>query len=180
MNTDQIKKTLDDTQEFLDGLGKFIDENFLIEGKTIVAWRKYFKIEMPSKDEDITFHTLVGLSREIIEKYQKAAYFRDKQTIQLTVLEQSKFDTYHKEYQKVRTETEAKFNKPLAAESCKVHATLATMELEAALSTQKVVRDFWAKTCDTLTELRKLVEILGYALSADAKAQRDFVIKTEQ
>jgi len=179
VDTEQIKKTLDDSKEFLDGLSKFIDENFLIEGKTLVAWRKHFKVELPKKDEDITFHTLISISKDIIEKYQQAAYFRDKQTIQLTILEQSKFDTYHKEYQKVRTETEAKFNKPLAAESCKVHATLATMELEAALSTQKVVRDFWAKTCDTLTETRKLVEIIGFALAGDAKAQRDFVVKGE-
>jgi len=179
MDLVQIQKTQDETQEFLDGLSSFIDEKFLVEGKTLVAWRKYFKIELPKKDEDITFHTIINLSSKIIKLYQEAAYFRDKQTIQLTVLEQSKFDTYHREYQKVRTETEAKYQKPLAAESCKVHATLATMELEAALSTQKTVRDFWTKTCDTLTEMRKLVELMSFALSSDARAQRELVVRGE-
>lgn len=174
---EQIQKTLEDSQEFLNGLSKFIDEKFLVEGKTLSAWKKHFRVQMPEKDSDINFHTLIALSSEIMDKYQRAAYFRDKQNIQLVVLEQSKFDTYHKEYQRVRTETEEKFNKPLAAESCKVAATLATMELEAALSTQRVIRDFWVKTCETLTEMRKLIETMSFSLSSDAKVQREINIK---
>ena len=65
----------------------------------------------------------------------------------------------------------------LAAESCKVAATLAVGDLENAISNQKVIHSFWVKTCDTLTEMRKLLELVGYALAGDARVQRDIVIR---
>jgi hypothetical protein len=98
----------------------------------------------------------------------------------MTILEQAKFEKYHTAYQAARSRTEKEFGKPLAAESCKVEATLATKHLEDAIANQKVIKDFWNKTCETLTELRKLVEVMGYALSGDAKVSRDFVVRTRE
>lgn len=170
----RIKKRQQEIAEFLKELNIFVQENVIIEGSTILEWRKYFKVEIPN---EITFVTLIDLSREIAEKFQRAAYLRDKEVIQFSLLEQQKFDTYHKAYNDVRVQTQQETGKPLAAESCKIHATLAANKDEYAIATQKVIKDFWVKTCDSLTELRKLVELMGYALSADARVQRDFVVR---
>jgi hypothetical protein len=120
---------------------------------------------------------IVDLASQIFKLYQTASYFRDKQTIQMAVLEQTKSDKYNTAYNTARTENEIKFGKPLAADSCKVAATLEVKELEGAIANQKVVRDFWKKTCDTLSELRKLVELMGYALSSDSRVNKDMVVK---
>jgi len=175
----RISKKLKDTTEFLNELGGYLDENFKIAGVTgkghsVEEWKSHFLVEIP---DEVTFPVLVKLASEVFEKYQRAAYFRDKQTIQMSIMEQTHKEKHYSAYQTARNENEQKFGKPLAAESCKVSAALATKELDDAISNQKVVRDFWNKTCDTLTELRKLLELMGYALSGDARINRDFVVK---
>jgi len=175
----KIVKKLNDTSEFLEKLGVYLDENFKIagltgEGYSIEEWKIHFLVKIP---DEVTFPVLVKLAAEVFEKYQRAAYFRDKQTIQMSIMEQTKSEKFNGAYQNARHENEQKFGKPLAAESCKIAATLATKELDDAISNQKVVRDFWNKTCDTLTELRKLLELMGYALSGDARINRDFIVK---
>lgn len=183
-DTENIKGRLEDTQEFLSELNGYLDENFKIIGRSgkgysIDTWREHFVVKIPPTEE-ITFPTLIQLSAEIFKKYQEAAFYRDKQGVQMTVLEQSKFEKYHTAYQSARNRTEKAFGKPLAAESCKVEATLATKHLEDAIANQKVIKDFWNKTCETLTELRKLIEIMSYSLSGDAKVSRDFVVRTNR
>jgi hypothetical protein len=171
---DKIAKRLTETQDFCFQVSDHLKEGFLIEGKTMTAWKKYFRIEIP---EEINFSTLVSLAQEIMTKYQRAAFFRDSQQVTLTIMEQGKAEKYHEEFQYARTSHQQEFGKPLAAESCKVAATLAVKDLESAISNQKVVHTFWVKTCDTLTEMRKLIELCGYALSGDARVQKDFVVR---
>lgn len=175
----RIAKKLKDTSEFLNELGQYIDDNFKIAGVTgrghsVEEWKEYFLIDIP---DEITFPVLIDLAAQVFEKYQRAAYFRDKQSIQMSILEQTKAEKHDDAYQEARHRNEEKFGKPLAAESCKVAARLATKGLEDAISNQRVIRDFWNKTCDTLTELRKLLELMGYALSGDARINRDFVVR---
>jgi hypothetical protein len=140
----------------------------------IEQWKEYFLIKIP---DEINFSTVIEVASQIFEKYQRAAYFRDKQTVQMSILEQAKVEKYHTAYQAARNKNEREFGKPLAAESCKTAANLATLDLEDAISNQRVIRDFWNKTCDTLTELRKLLELMARALSGDAYISRDFVVK---
>ena len=169
-----IAKKLRETQEFCITVEKHISDNFLVEGKTMKEWKTYFKIDIP---EEIVFPTVIKLGQEIWMKYQRAAYFRDSQQVQLAIMEQAKSDKYNNEYNSVRTDTQAKTGKPLAAESCKIAATLAVSDLDSAISNQRVIHNFWVKTCDTLTELRKLLELIGYALSGDARIHRDMTIR---
>lgn len=174
---EQIARKLQDTQEFCNIIKDHLGQNFLVEGKTMVEWKKYFKIAIP---EEISFATIVNLGQEIWMKYQRAAYFRDAQQVQLAIMEQSKSDRYNTTYNNLRADTQQKTGKPLAAESCKIAATLAVQELDNAISNQRVIHTFWVKTCDTLTELRKLLELMGYALSGDARAQKDFVVRGDK
>lgn len=174
-----IAVKLKDTQKFLEKLSTYLDDNFKICGVTgigysIEEWKVHFHVDIP---DEITFPVLVNLAAEVFDKYQQAVYFRDKQMVQMSILEQTKAEKFHQSYQDARLTNEQKFGKPLAAESCKVSATLATKDLEDAVSNQKVTKDFWHKTCETLTELRKLLELMGYALSSDARVNRDFVVR---
>lgn len=174
---EKVKEILNTSQEFLNELETHILKDILIgdntEKKTIRQWKEYFKIVLP---EDINFLTLVNVTKEIFKKYQKAAYFRDKENIEASVLEQSRNDTYRDSYKKILDKSIADFGKPLSAESCKNEAFLSVKGLEDIIATQKVIKDFWNKTCDTLTELRKLIEIMSYALSADSRVGKDFVV----
>lgn len=175
----RISKKLKDTNDFLSELGSYLDDNFRLTGSsgkqfTVEDWKKFFHIKIP---DEINFMTVISVASDIFDKYQKASYFRDKQIIQMSILEQAKSDKYHKAYQHARTENEKKFNKPLAAESCKTAALLEVKELEDAIANQKVIKDFWNKTCDTLTELRKLLEIICRALSGDSYVQKDTIVK---
>jgi len=173
-STEKIAQKLKETQDFCSAVENHLKDNFLIEGKTMAEWKKYFKIAIPN---DISFSTVVDLSQEIWMKYQRSAFFRDSQQVQLAIMEQSKSDKYNTTYNDIRADTQRKTGKPLAAESCKIAATLEVKDLDSAISNQKVIHTFWVKTCDTLTELRKLLELMGYALSGDARIQRDVIIK---
>lgn len=171
---DQLAKKLKDTQEFRNKVEDHLSENFLIEGKTMSAWKKYFYIDIP---DNLDFHAIIGIAADIWSKYQRAAHYRDSQQVQLAIMEQTKADKYNTEYNTIRSQTQQETGKPLAADSCKIHATLAVKDLDNAISNQKVVHTFWVKTCDTLTELRKLLEIIGYAVGADIRVQKEFNIK---
>jgi hypothetical protein len=173
-NDELIQKKLNDAQEFNKNINSYLDKNFLIDGKTMRQWKKELHINIP---EDINFASLVNICRDISIKYQRAAYYRDAQQVHLSVLEEAKSDKYNTEYNLVRSDTQAKTGKALAAESCKVAATLAVKDLESAIANQRIIHTFWCKTCDTLTEVRKLVDTIGYGLSGDARIQRDMVIK---
>jgi len=172
----KLAEQLKETQEFCHILKGYLHENFIIEGKTMIEWKKQFKITIP---EDINFMSLVDMASDIMIKYQHAAYYRDSQQVQLTIMEQTKLEKYHTEYNHARAENEKKFGKPLAAESCKAAASFAIQALETSISNQKVIHSFWHKTCDTLTEMRKLVELMCYAISGDARVQKDLNIRGE-
>lgn len=176
-STQEIAQKLKETQEFCSIVKDHLNKNFLVEGKTMAEWKTYFAVKIP---EDITFQTIVNLGQEIWMKFQRAAYFRDSQQVQLAIMEQTKSDKYNTTYNDLRARTQQETGKPLAAESCKIAATLAVKELDSAISNQRVIHTFWVKTCDTLVELRKLLELMGYALSGDARIQRDFVIKGDR
>lgn len=171
---DKLAERLDAVQEFSASFQEFIGKNFLIEGRTMESWKKHFHIDIPA---DINFQTVIRLSSELFTKYQRAAYYRDKQVVQLSILEQVRADRYHTAYATARQDHEKKHGKTLAADSCKVAASLAVQDIENAITNQRVIKDFWVKTADVLTELRKLVETLGYALSGEARIHRDMVIR---
>ena len=166
---EQLKEEQKETMEFLGGLSKHIETNFVVEGKTLAEWKREFFIKLPDPD-NITFPIIVATAADIVYKYQKAAYFRDKQNIECGILKQNKIDSFNIAFQNAKLEAEKKFNKSPAAEKCRVEATLAIKHLEDAIATQEVIRGFWVKTCETLVEMRKLVESIGYALGADAVA----------
>lgn len=166
-----ITKQFNASQDFNKQLSSYLDKNLKFGDKSPKEWKQYFYVKLPSR---IEFANLVEISAELFNKYQQASSFRDKETMQLTILEQSRIDKFHTAYQSVRDDHEKKFNKALAAKSCEVSANLAVKDLEDAISNQKVAKDFWKTTCDCLTELRKLLEMMGYALSNDARVSRDF------
>lgn len=168
---ESIAKQFNNAQDFNGQLSSYLNDNLKFGDKSPKEWKQYFFVRLP---DNIDFPNLVDIAAEIFDKYQRAASLRDKETMQLTILEQSRIDKYHTAYQGARDEHEKKFNKGLAAKSCEVAANLAVKDLEDAISNQKVAKDFWKTTCDCLTELRKLLEMMGYALSNDARVDRAF------
>lgn len=167
----RISQKVKDAQEFNNVLSQHLKDNLRFNGKSAQEWKKYFKVNIPDEVNPIT---LVELNKELFRKYQEAAAYRDQQNIQLTILSQSKTDKYNAAFHKARMDHQKEYKKNLSAESCKVVATLAIKDIEDAISNQSIAKDFWKSTCDTLTELRKLLEAMGYALSADARLNNNF------
>jgi hypothetical protein len=169
----EIEDRLNEVKEFLEKINEHVENTFLIEGKTLKKWKKEMKITFP---EDINFMTLMELSKDIAKKFQIAAYHRDRQTVYSNVLEQTKVEKYNKAYQEAQNLSRQQYGKNLAADSCKIAALFEIQDLENVINAQRIIKEFWAKTCETLTEMRKHVEIIGYSLSADSRIQRDFVV----
>lgn len=177
-NFKDIKERFKNTETFLNEFNKSIDSSFKIKGGdknlSIKEWRRYFYIKVPI---DVSFQGLIDTSVSLMRKYQEACNYRDQSLAQLSVFEQIKDEKYHSAFQEARRENERKFNKPLAAESCKTAAKLAIQELEDPLVYQKAIKDFWDKTCSMLIEVRKLIELMLRALSGDSYLQREINIK---
>jgi hypothetical protein len=170
----EFEERLTETKEFLDKVNEHIEKTFLIDGKTLREWRREMKVKFP---KDINFISVMELSKEIANKFQIAAFHRDKQTVYSNVLEQTKIEKYNKAYQQAQEASRKEYGKNLAAESCKTAALFEIQDLENVINAQRVIKEFWAKTCDTLVELRKHAEILGRSLSGDSYIQKDFVVK---
>lgn len=174
---EKIAASVEDAHQFNRELGEFLYKNFVINDRTIPEWKRHFHIEIP---EEVNFPIIIKKSAEIARKYQEATFFRERQMVQLAILEQAQADKFNTVYTEVRESHQREFGKPLAAESCKAAATLAIKDIENAISNQRVVSDFWNKTCLALIEMRKHLELMGHALAAEARAGRDFVFKGEE
>lgn len=173
VNEQEITTRIEEIKEFTDKINQHIESTFIIDGKTLKEWKRDLKVKFP---EDINFHTIVELAKDIAKKFQVASYYRDRQTVYSNVLEQNKTEKYNRAYQWAQEKSRAEFGKNLAADSCKIAASIEIQDLENVINAQRVVKEFWVKSCDTLTEMRKLTELIGYALSADSRIQRDVVI----
>jgi hypothetical protein len=173
LDEEEVLQRIEDIQEFTSKLNDHIETTFRIDNKTLKQWKSELKIKFP---EDINFHTIIELSKDIAKKFQIASYYRDRQTVYSNVLEQTKTEKYNKAYQTAQDSSRKDFGKNLAADSCKIAASIEIQDLENVINTQRVVKEFWIKTCDTLSEMRKHVEIISYALSADSRIQRDVVV----
>jgi hypothetical protein len=174
MNHEETKAKMREAQELRETVAKYANENVLFEGRTLSQWRRDFWVKIP---EDITFPVVAKTAALLAAKYQHAAFYRDTQNISLTILEQTQKDKYNQVYHSVRTEHFKETGKVLGVDSCKVAAQLAVKDVEDAISNQKIIKDFWTKTCETLTETRKLLESAGRALAGDSYLSRDLVIK---
>jgi hypothetical protein len=177
MDTTHIIQETIEAQEFNKNLRDYLLHNFTAEGKTLTEWKRYFYITIP---DDINFPIIIKLSQEIAIKYQIAARLRDEFSVQLAIQTQDRDTRYHSAYHEARAGHEAQFNKNLAADSCKSAALVAIHGLETAISHQRIIKEFWSDTCKTLTETRKLVEIMGRALAGDSYVHKDMVIKGVQ
>jgi len=174
-NLEEIEQKVEDSKDFLKQVKRFVDKNFIINGKTFDEWEEYFKVKIPN---NIDFTVLVHLATEVGNKFQEAAYFRDQQMVKLAILDQERSDRMIKAYNKVRLQHQEEYNKNLSAKSCEMAASLHVKSLDDAMVIQKAVKEFWTKTCVTLTETRKILEVIGYALGADVRAQKDFKVTT--
>jgi hypothetical protein len=170
----KLAEKIQGAREFCDGLEKHLKANLLIEGKTIIEWRNHFRVKFTP---DMTFADIVALAADIADKYQEAGRMRDMHNFQLSILEQTKTDKYNEAYTGIQKEYEDKHKKRLAAEKCKVAAQMAVTSFDNAIATQKMVHSFWVGICNGLVELRKLLEIIGRSLGADARVGRDFVVR---
>lgn len=176
-NLRDISNSLEQAEEFNHRLGEFLDKNLLINNKNLRHWRRHFHVQIP---EEVNFGVIIAKGAEISRKYQEAAFYRDRENIQLAILEQSRVDKYNTAYNAVRREHQEKYGKRLAAESCKTAALLEVKDIEDAISNQKVMSEFWGKTCAILTETRKHLELMGHALSAEVRVGRDFIYKADK
>ena len=174
---EEIATSVEEAHQFNRKLGEFLYKSFVINDRTIPSWKKHFHVDIP---EDMSFALIIKKSSEVSRKYQEATFFRERQMIQLAILEQTKTNKFHVAYNDAREGHQKEFGKNLAADSCKVVASLAIKDIEEAIANQKVVSDFWNKTCASLIETRKHLELIGRALSGEAMAGRDFVFKGEQ
>lgn len=173
-DVEKITTQLKNAQEFNHILSEYLNDNLKFGQKSPKEWKEYFYVKIP---DEINFHTIVSLSRELFIKYQKAAALRDKETLQLTILEQSKDDKFNEAFQKAQDDHRSKYNKSLAAASCEIEGLLAIKDIQDAIANQKIARDFWVNTCKTLDTLRKLLESIGYALANDVRVNKDFNIR---
>jgi len=168
-------KNLEEAVNVLAKVDGHLDGVFKIEGKTRKQWRNQLRVDFP--EDEITFADLIKLGAKIANNYQIAARHRDHQTLTIDTLSRTRFDTYNREYKAILDDYIEKTGKALAQKSCEVKANAAVRELDSAIGTVKTIRDFWAKTCDTLVEARKSLEVVAHALSGDARIGRDFVVK---
>jgi hypothetical protein len=173
VDEEEVQKRIEEVKEFTDRVNEHIENTFIIDGKTLKEWKTALKVTFP---EDINFHTVIELSKTIAKKFQIASYYRDRQMVYSNVLEQTKTEKYNKAYQVAQDTSRKEYGKNLAADSCKIAASIEIQDLENVINAQKVIKEFWIKSCDTLTELRKHIEIISYALSADSRIQRDLVV----
>jgi hypothetical protein len=175
MNYKKIQEELSEALEMLEELDKHLDKNFMFEGKTRRQWRRELLIEIP---EDPTFRDIVRLSAKLATNYQLAAFHRDNQTLTIDVLSRTRDKVFEREYQRILDEYMQETGKRLAAESCRMKACVQVEELDSAINAKKILKEFWAKTCEELGKTRKSLETIAMALGSESKIQREFVVKT--
>lgn len=173
----KVEKKLKETQELTKSIDHLVRKQIVFDGHTLDEWRRVLKVDIPS---NIDVPTLIQLSIDIGKKYQTASFYRERQNFSVSILEQERAEKWKQAYDNTRAKHQQEFNKPLAAKSCEVAADLTVKEFDDAVNLQKTIQDFWNRRVSTLSELRKIVEIMSYSIGADARMQRDVNIYTKE
>ena len=175
MEDEKIVSDLEAACKAIGSLEAHLDSTFKIDGKTRKEWRVKLHVAFP--ETEMTFADVIRLGSKIANNYQVAAHYRDKQTLTIDALGRAKQDKYNESYQEILDTYVAKTGKALAQKSCEVKASVSVKDIDGAISTLKVTRDFWQKTCDTLHEARRTLEIISRAMAGESMVGRDFVVK---
>ena len=142
-------------------------ENFMIDGKSMSEWSKYFKVHVP---RDLNPGTAQHLSMTLMTLYQEASDYKTSAEARLMAMTSVTKALTRDKYTALLVEYKATDRKIPAASTLTTESESAYGKELDSLIHIEVELIFWKGIINSLQESRKHVETATWNLSVEAKA----------
>jgi hypothetical protein len=130
-------------------------KSYLIAGKTIETWEKYFKVTIPT---DLDPSTCKTMDLQLMKLHEEAMFHMATADAVQQALKKGSESQYLARFEALVREYQSA-NKKLPANATLDSLTKLNLDdVEAALAAAKIAQDFWESMINHITFCRKLIE----------------------
>jgi len=166
---DQLLGYLTHDKAVNDIFGDSFERQYLIYGKSPRSWRKYFQIVVPETPDVAQCKALAGKRAALI---QEAMFYYAASEAQLAALSSGESKEYSTAFNKLVAEYKGAGRSLPAAKTLEAIAGANIMDIRGAIANAKIIKDFWKRMIEGLTEVRKDIELATWNNSTQAKQEQ--------
>jgi len=152
-----MKRTIDG-KHVSEMFGEAINKQYLINGKSMQAWKMQFSLRIPENPDPAQCKRLAS---QLAALFHEATFYFSLAEAQLDALQSGEFHEFTATFQQMVTDYQIKHpGKSLPAQ--KTLETLAhgrMLDVKGAINNTKISKNFWKRILESLTEVRKNLEI---------------------
>jgi len=135
--------------------GDAFRKQYLIGDKTPEQWERYFKISLPETPTPPEVISAVG---KLASLYQEASFLYAVAEAQVDALSSGESREYTASFNRLVTEYREADRSLPANKTLECMAKNEMLDMTGARDNAKIIKNFWKRTLEQLTELRKLME----------------------
>lgn len=142
------------------------ENEFLLNGKTLSAWRQHFKVQIPN---NCSLSELRQVAIKLYNVYQEASFFYAEAQAQLSAIQTGGEKLFREAHHKHYTEYKTSGAKLPAADTLRREAEFDIGDVKDAEAQAAVTKNFWKEIVEGLNNQRRLVEQISISLSVESK-----------
>jgi hypothetical protein len=135
--------------------GKIFETEYPIAGKTAVEWRSHFTIKFPPNPDPAQCKALAA---KLAAKYQEANFLFAMTEAQLDVLQEEASNQFSSSFNQLILTYKESGKKQPGVEVLKHHTKGMTADIDGTTVNVRIVKMFWKRILDGLSEVRKHIE----------------------
>jgi len=149
--------------------GDAFERQYIIYGKSPREWRRYFKVNIPeTADTEQCKHVALKL----IDLNQEVSFLFAAAEAQLDALTSGESEEYTARFNQLIAEYKEKDIKLPASKTLETMAQANTSDIRAAISSARIIKNFFKRILDGLGEVRKSLEIATWNNSIQSKNEQ--------
>jgi len=161
-----ILAQLQDGKDVYTVFTRHFENEFLLNGKTLSAWRQHFKIQIP---QSCNLAELRQVATKLYNVYQEASFFYAEAQAQLSAIQTGGEKLFREAHHKHYSAYKNAGAKLPAADTLKREAEYDIGDIKDAESQAGITKNFWKEIVEGLNNQRRLVEQISISLSVERR-----------
>jgi hypothetical protein len=165
---DQLMGYINHDKAINDIFSDSFERQYLIYGKAPRTWRQYFKITIP---ENPNTSQCKSIAAKLASLMQEATFYYAAAEAQLDALSSGESKEYTAAFNTLIAEYKGAKRSLPAAKTLETMAGSKIMDIRGAIQNAKIIKNFWKRMMEGLTEVRKNTELATWNNSTQAKQE---------
>ena len=166
---DQLLEYLNHDKVVNEIFGDSFERLYKIYGKPPRAWREHFKIVIPENPDT---SQCKALAAKLAALRQDATFYYAASEAQLSALSSGESKEYSAAFNRLVAEYKGAGKSLPAAKTLETMAGSRIMDIRGAIQNAKIIKNFWKRMLEGLTEVRKNIELATWNNSTQQKQEQ--------